>query len=127
MGTTTIATHELSNGLILQFIDESKKIAADRWYVCIAVSIRIPVDIKWFTEGSLGEGQFNCIVGVLGPEVLFRQKKERNFVSDAVKEQVVQQMCERTLATGSDYLGSRSFAAKYILKTYAERSRQQPA
>ena len=126
MTATLISAHELNNGLTLRFMDASKKIAADRWYVCIWVTISIPVDQKWFAQGSLEDDQFERITRILGPEVVFRQKKERNFVSDESKTQVVQQLCEQTIATGSGYLGSHTFAEKYIRKVYAERQGQQP-
>ena len=126
MSATTLSSHALKNGLTLNFIDESRKIAADRWYVRIWVTIDIPVEKKWFEEASVDKDRFARIAAVLGETVVFRQKKERNFVSDAMKAQVVQDICERTLKTNRPYMGSDSFAAKFILKSYAERQ-QQPA
>ena len=126
MSPATLSSHALKNGLTLKFIDESRKIAADRWYVRIWVSIDIPVKKNWFEEASLDKDRFARIAAVLGETVVFRQKKERNFVSDAMKAQVVQDICERTLKTNRPYMGSDSFAAKFILKSYAERQ-QQPA
>ena len=124
MSTTPIISHALQNGLTLKFIDESRKIAADRWYVRVWVTIDIPVDIKWFANGSLDDVPFDRIANALGEKVGFRQKKERNFVSDDEKDQVVQDICERSLETGRGYMGSDSFAAKFILKSFAERQQR---
>lgn len=35
---------ELSNGLVLEFWDESRKLAGDRWYVGIRAVVPVPVD-----------------------------------------------------------------------------------
>ena len=121
MVTTPISSHALKNGLTLRFLDESKKIAGDRWYVCVQVSIKIPVEKKWFADYPMDDAQFNQITRVLGNEVVFRQKKERNFISDEVKTQVVNEIRESTMETGLTYFGSDAFAAKFILKAYADR------
>jgi len=126
MSTTPISSHELKNGLTLTFMDESRKIAADRWYVRVWVTIDIPLEIKWFTDGSMNDGDFDRIAEALGEKVVFSQKKERNFVSDNDKKQVVQDICKGTMETGLAYMGSDSFAAKFILKAYAERQ-QHPS
>jgi len=124
MSTSPISSHALQNGLTLKFMDESRKIAADRWIVRVCVTIDIPVDIKWFEESAMDDVHFDRITERLGENVVFRQKKERNFVSDDQKSQVVQEICERTLEMGRGYMGRDSFAAKYILKRYADRQQQ---
>ena len=106
-------------------MDESKKIAGDRWYVRVWVTINIPVEKKWFADFSLDDAQFEQITRVLGGEVVFRRKKERNFIGDDVKTQVIREICDRTLETGQAYMGSDAFAAKFILKMYADRRQPQ--
>lgn len=124
MSATPISSHELKNGLVLIFMDESKKIAGDRWYVRVGVSIEIPVDKRWFADGSMDDVRFNQIAEALGEKVVFSQKKERNFVSDDTKEQLIQDICKQTREMGQAYMGSDSFAAKFILKSYAERQQR---
>ena len=121
MSTTLISSYPLKNGLTLKFMDESRKIAADRWYIRVWVTIDIPVDKKWFSDGSVDDDRFARIADRLGDRVVFRQKKERNFISDNVKDQVVQDICDRTLETNLTYMGSDSFPAKFISKVYTEQ------
>ena len=121
MSGTPFSSHEMKNGLVLKFVDESKKIAADRWYVRIRVTIDVPVDKKWFSDETMVDVNFDQVAKGLGDVVVFSQKKERNFVSDDKKEQVVRDVCARTLETGQAYLGSASFPAKFILKSFSER------
>ena len=126
MSGPMISSHELKNGLTLKFLDESRKIAADRWYVCVRVRIDIPGNKKWFGDGLFDDDRFSQIEKVLGETVVFSQKKERNFVGDDIKEQVVKEICDQTVDTNMTYMSSDSFAPKFILKAYAEQ-KQQPS
>jgi len=126
MTTDLLARHELKNGLIMVFLDQSKKIAADRWYIHIRVEIRIPVQKKWFRKEPIDEGQYQAIQQTLGEEVVFSQKKERNFVSEKVKDQIVEDICNQALRTGHTYCASDTFAARTILKAFGEKRRQHP-
>jgi len=111
-------TFPLKNGLTLQCLDRCKKIAADRWYICIFVEIVVPVKEAWFREHPLAKGMFERIKNKLGNKVVFRQKKERNFVSDDQKDQIVKSICEGAVEMGERYLGNDSFAANFILKEF---------
>lgn len=127
MSTCTILSRELDNGLNLLCLDQSKKIAVDRWYVCVWVQITIPVDEKWFVMHPLDTQTFQQIRKALGQEVIFKQKKERNFVSDDQKMQIINQICDRAVEMGSKYLGRDDFAAKYILKVFSDyQKHRQP-
>lgn len=111
----------LDTGLILNYFDQSKKIAADRWYVCIRVEIEIPVYKKWFANYHLDDMKFEKIRQTLGDWVYFKQKYERNFVSNGDKERIVNDICDRVAKMGSTYLCHPDFAAKYILKCFNDK------
>lgn len=119
MSARSIASCSLKNGLSLICQDQSKKIAADRWYICVWVKIFIPVKIKWFKNQPMDEKKFQQIATALGPEILFSQKRERNFISDELKDSIIQELCENAMVMGTQYCGSRDFAAKAILKEFA--------
>ena len=121
MSPQPIACCELNNGLQLLCFDQSKKIAADRWHICIRVNIRIPVAKRWFHKRTLDDERFQQIVDQLGEEIIFSQKKERSFVSDDVKKNVVKAICDNVLQMGETYFSHPDFAAKFILKTYADK------
>ena len=116
---------QLKNGLTLLCWDQSKKIAADRWYVCVMVKITIPVEKKWFGNHPVDEKKFGEIRSDLGDAVVFQQKKERHFISDDKKDQIVKEICNTTEETGMKYLGHDDFAAKYILKVFDERQHRR--
>jgi hypothetical protein len=123
METSPLLSCQLKNGLTLLCLDKSKKIAGDRWYICINVRITIPVNTKWFGNHTVDHETFQKISRELGKEVVFQQKKERHFISDDVKTQVVKEICESTEKMGMKYFGHDDFAAKYILKVFADQHR----
>jgi len=127
MTTVSLASHKLKNGLTMAFLDKSRKIAADRWYIHIQVEIRIPVQKKWFAKESIDDGQYLAILDTLGEEVVFSQKKERNFVSEEDKDEIVKEICDHALQTGLTYCASDIFAARTILKAFREKKRQNPS
>ncbi|MCB2145034.1 MAG: hypothetical protein KQI81_01080 [Deltaproteobacteria bacterium] len=102
-------------------MDQSKKIAADRWYVCVTVDVTIPVEKKWFDNKPLDDEQFRQIKGALGETVVFQQKKERHFISDENKGRIVKEIWDNALEMGMRYLSRDDFAAKYILKVFADQ------
>ena len=123
MSQPPILSYPLKNGLNLLCLDQSKKVAADRWYVCIWVQMSIPVDKQWFVNNPVDEATFQQISRTLGKEVIIKLKKERHFVSDDQKEQIVKEICDRAVEMGKQYFVHDDFAARYMLKTFADQQR----
>ena len=120
---SVITTCRLDNGLDLQLLDDSKQIAADRWYVCVRVKMNIPIEKRWFDHHPLDDLQFQHIRRELGDSVLFEQKKERNFISNDQKATIIKEICDSTIETAKQYFNYSDFAAKYIIKQYKEKIR----
>ncbi|BBO90469.1 hypothetical protein [Desulfosarcina ovata] len=116
MSTDPILSVQLDNGLTMQCIDQSRKIAADRWYICIWIEIVVCVDKKWFTHFFMDEKKYQKIRDLLGPSVVFKQKHERNFVSEGEKAQIIETICQHASEMGRTYFCHADFPAKYILK-----------
>lgn len=125
MAPRSLLSCPLKNGLTLLCIDQSKKIAADRWYVCVKIQITIPVEKKWFRNHPVDLETFQTISRTLGKDVFFEQKKERNFIRADAKAQVVRDICDRAEEIGKKYMGKDDFAAKYILKAFADQHRNR--
>lgn len=123
MSTRPISSCQLKNGLSLLCLDQSKKIAADRWYVCIWVQMSIPVERKWFVNTPVDEATFQQIGSALGKDVTLKLKKERHFIADDQKEQIVKEICDSAVEMGQQYFTHDDFAAKYILKVFADQQR----
>lgn len=107
---------DLKNGLTLEIIDRSKKIAADRYYVGIHIRIEVSIDKKWFAEGEISDEKLNCYKELLGETIVFEQKKERNFVEESAKDEVIESLCKSILDHTLIYFNHKDFAKKLILK-----------
>lgn len=125
MSTRPPSSFSLKNGLTLLCVDQSKKIAADRWYICVKIDVTIPVEKKWFDNNLLDDEQFRQIKGSLGEAVVFQQKKERHFVSDDNKALIVKEIWDNAVEMGMKYLSRDDFAAKFILKVFADQQKRQ--
>lgn len=113
-----IKVTDLENGLVLKLYDESKKIAADRWVVCLSAKIDIPVNGLLFEKDQTVTA--DDIKEALGESVLFEQKRERNFIGDDQKDEVFKEVCVSFLSSSVSYLSHPDFAKKFVLKKFKE-------
>ena len=111
----------LKNGLTLEFIDNSRKIAGDRYVVVLKTRIEVPVSNSWFSERDASIPSIEDITKKVGDTVFFEQKKERNFVDKNEKEAVLNNIIEVAEDFGIRYLGHPDFPKKLILKKYNEK------
>jgi hypothetical protein len=125
MSTHPLLSVNLKNGLTLLGWDQLRKIDVDRWTVCVMVEMTIPVEIKGFVNHPMDDEKFRRISGDLGDSVVFKQKKERPFIRADQKEQRVKDICDSVEETGVQYIGHDDFAAKYILRVFADQQRRR--
>ncbi|MDM8549244.1 hypothetical protein QUF72_04165 [Desulfobacterales bacterium HSG2] len=113
-----IKVTDLENGLVLKLYDKSRKIAAERWLVCLSARIDIPVN------GLLFENDQTVTVDeikkALGESVLFEQKRDRNFIEDSRKDEVFKEVCVSFLSSSISYLSHPDFAKKFVFKKFKE-------
>ncbi len=125
MSTHPLLSCNLKTGLTLLGWDQSKKTTADRWTVCVMVEMTIPVESKWFVNNPVDDEKFRRIRSELGESVVFQQKRERRFIRADQKDHLVKEMSDSVVETGVKYLGHDEFAAKYILKVFADQQRRR--
>ena len=125
MTETTIKKISLKNGLDLEFIDVSRKIAGDRYQVALLTRIEVPVEEGWFSENNQEIPDIGDIRKKIGNRVVFEQKRERNFVDDQEKEAVIKNVIEVAEDYGMRYLGHPDFPGKLILKRYNDEKQTQ--
>ena len=115
----------LSNGLLLELYDLSRKIAGDRWQIGMLARIDIPLDdalialidhhpedLPAFREASRGT-------------VRFEQKRERNFIDAKHREQVLQNLIDMFLQSAFSYLSHPDFPKKVVLRKYKEHVKRK--
>ena len=112
---------ELNNGLTLEFIDVSRKVAGDRYQVTLKTRVAVPVEEKWFPENDPTLPGLADIIKIVGPAVEFKQKKERNFVDEKEKSAVLKDIMTVAEDFGVRYIGHPDFPRKLILKKYHDK------
>jgi hypothetical protein len=115
-----LKTVSLKNGLAVDLVEASRKIAQDRWFVTLIARVHIPVEKK-----NSGTMDVDAMLQTLGPVVTFEKKMERNFISESEKESVLNRMVASMIALSDQYLGHPEFARKYLLKKFMEQKHQR--
>ena len=116
-----IKTMDLSNGMQLNFYDNSRKLAGDRWLISLIIRMEIPVaEVSINDEGKSMES-VDEIKKVLGEKVVFEQKRERIFVNESEKQTVFQELYDFFIDSVLGYLSNKAFPKRYVLKKYREK------
>lgn len=115
MGVESSETMELKNGLTLEFLDRSRKIAGDRWLVSFAARVEIEVSPDALAGEDVPQDTLRNISRLTGKTVCYRYKNERNFVPGEEKDAAFKELKERFLDTNLRYLSSPGFPIKLIL------------
>jgi len=124
MEQTLIKSIELSNGLKLDFYDISRKLAGDRWYVGLIARIDIPLIDSLLTNQHLSHYSVEEIRNTLGESVRFQQKRERHYIDEREKDDLLNDLMDSFIKRTLNYLSLPDFPGKYILKefqTYRKR------
>ncbi len=116
-----LSRHPLNNGLALEFWDYSRPTAGDRWFVLLEVRIAIPIRLDTLVPEL--QGQAEKVKEVLGDEIVFSQKDERNFISAEEAPKMLKDMQDRFLDMAPGYFGHPDFAARFIRGKFAEKQK----
>lgn len=105
----------------LTITDHSRPIAADRWYVRIVAVIALPLPASMFAgihEEQAGEAA--AIRRLMGERLERQLVKERNFVDEREREDLVAKLVEQLAITVGGYLEHRDFPARFFATGYRE-------
>ena len=118
MAETLVDSIALKNQLTLKLFDASRQIAQDRWLVVLLAKIEVPVDPSY---AAIDEIDWKDLTAVLGSNVVFEQKRERNFVANEAKDAVFLSLRDNFKETLMNYFAHPDFAKRLILSRYRER------
>lgn len=118
VSATILERISLENGLLLQLIDRSRRVAADRWQICIKAVVEIAVEnaLRHFQPN----GKKEEIESILGKQVFYEKEMIRNFVDEKEKQTVINQLCRSFLENAMTYLSRQHFAERFVLRQYRE-------
>lgn len=112
-----IQTIELNNGLILKIFDISRKIAGDRWYVGIHSTVDISLSSL---EGKPLPISLDTLRNALGDTICYLQKRERNFIDEKKKDEVLKELATSFTKSIIPYVSHPDFPKRFVLKQYRE-------
>lgn len=116
-----IIEKKLANGIKITVTNHSRQIAVDRWYIKIICRCSMVItDDLYISIGSDSMELIDCIRHQLGDQAELEMVRERNFVDEAEKEQVIAEILDKINENISGYLSAEQFAQKLIIKCYNE-------
>ena len=121
MNSSIFKTIELENGLALEIRDESRKIGEDAYVVIMGARMEIRVKKDLFVEQEVSDNKFADILEILGNDILYEYKSERNMIMAKEKEKVFESQVDTFLKNMVPYISKPIFLEKKILKEYRER------
>ena len=121
MEDNLIKTIDLENGLKLQLFDASRKLVGDRWLVSLIARIEMPINDLLLKKDVSPLLNVDEIRKALGEKLLFEQKREKIFIDDKEKDEVMKGMQDLFLSSSLSYFSHSDFPQKYILKKFNEK------
>lgn len=117
----TLVEKKLANGLAFIITDRSRLIAGDRWYLNIVCEVSLPLTDAHFADcGEDTPALSGQIRQLMGAELKLELSQERNFVDDAVKDDLSQELLARITDNITDYLAAESFPSRLFASRYRE-------
>ena len=112
---SVIIEKKLANGLNLSISDQSRPVAADRWQVRVVCSLVLPVRPEAHTGLETGDPELGRLTGEgLGDRLEHFLIRERNFVDQAVKDEVVGALATQLQDLVCRYLEGDAFPARLV-------------
>lgn len=109
---------ELPNGLLLEFWDESRKVAGDRWYVSVRAVVSVP--LLEHPPQSVHSAVMEFILREVGDHLCFQLREERNFIADADMAATREELKEVFVKNSLSYLSHPDFSSRFVSRKMQE-------
>ena len=121
MEEVLIKTIDLENGLELKLYDASRKLAGDRWLVSLIARMEIPTNELLLKKDGSPLLNIDEVRKALGEKLLFEQKREKIFIDEKEKDEVLKEIQDFFLSSSLSYFSHSDFPQKYVLKKFNEK------
>lgn len=119
VGKMLVQKSRLENGLTLELYDKSRPVAGDRWMVTFEACVDVEVKTEYSEDMAAGVS-LEQIRSALGGRVTYSHEKTSIFVAETDKDAIFDRLKKDFLETNVDYLSTKSFGAKFVMKKYHE-------
>lgn len=110
----------LANNVHVAFYDLSKAIAGDRWFIRVSCVAKLPLSDTFFERLEEDKEIVNAMKESCDDMLTMEIIKERNFVDDQLKDDVVKQLILQIEENSLDYISSNIFPQKLFLNKLEE-------
>ena len=117
---------DLNNGLSLELLDKSRRLAGDRWLVSLEARIEVPVEKGLLSEVQDTDNIVSLLKKEYGRSVEYSYTQERHFVDEREKEKVFQDFLANIEKNLIHYLSHPEFAQRILLTRYRDLKRKAP-
>jgi hypothetical protein len=102
----------LANGVTLEFWDESRRVAVDRWYV--GVRAVVPIRLADHAVDHLAPEVMELIRTRVGSHLHFQLKEGKNFVAEDEVDSVREEFKRLVLRNSLPYLSRPDFPSRFV-------------
>jgi len=110
----------LANNVHVAFYDLSKTIAGDRWYIRVCCIAKLPLADSFFEGLEEDKEIFNAMKESCDAELRMEIIKERNFIDQQLKDDVVEQLILQIEENSLGYMSSDIFPQKLFFSKFEE-------
>ena len=111
---------QLANGVLVQFYDESRRVAGDRWQVRVRYNAVVAVSESFWSLVDSDPKMIEGVRAALGTEVVLTNVNERNFVAEVEKEEMVAEVVSRARKDIFGYLSTPEFPESYFKRCFKD-------
>jgi len=116
---------DLEKNLHITLYDRSKKLIGDRYQVILVAEMEIPITQFLLENENQISIEIKEFTNVLGDKVVFQQKREKIFVDEREKEELLNTMIDSFISDIVPYLSRSDFPVKFIKKQYKDKLIEQ--
>lgn len=109
-----IESRTLDNGITVSIFDLGKQVATDRWYVKILCRLELPVADDRLGAAGLHGSELEAFRERFNGVLVHEFAKERHFVDDQVKDEVVAGIVGTLNKNSMDYVAHPVFADNLV-------------
>jgi hypothetical protein len=118
MAPRLMERRELPNGVTLEFWDESRRVAGDRWYV--GVRAVVPIRLSDHQVDHIAPEVMEFVRTKTGDHLCFQLKEGKNFVADDEVDSVREEFKRLVLRNSLPYLSRPDFPSRFVSRKLRE-------